>query len=354
MSPAVFSHGGLRLYLLALLDEQPQHGYDLMRTLAERTGGTYTPSAGTVYPRLAKLEEDGLARREDDGRKAVYTITDAGRAELASRRDELARVQDGLADSVRLIADEVRSGVAEAMKSLRADLAAAAADPVRASDPTPYDERWARKNASRLALHRADLVLGEFRQRVGGGHDPAPGEQPNPSRVKIVESRGAQRDTPFAVAVAAQPPDRPGISATVHTLDLSNEVARRAGGRATHGRGGVQGGGQRERGRGGRPGQHPGDVGREVHDVWQVQDERLLGHVHGGAERLQRARDGDDGVFVLFEVFGRSGQLRGPQQRVVVGHADLATDGAGEHTGGGEAFLGAHEQFWGGPDESGD
>ena len=56
MSP-VFSHGDLRLYLLNLLDDGPRHGYDIMQALSDRTGGTYTPSAGTVYPRLAKLEE---------------------------------------------------------------------------------------------------------------------------------------------------------------------------------------------------------------------------------------------------------------------------------------------------------
>ena len=170
MSPAVFSHGGLRLYLLALLAEQPQHGYDLMRTLAERTGGTYTPSAGTIYPRLAKLEEEGLVTRATDGRKTVYSITDAGRAELAGRQEELAQVQAELADSVRLIAREVRSGVADAMRSLRADLAAAAQNATRAPDPGAYsyahDERAARKQASQAALRQADLALNEFRQHV--------------------------------------------------------------------------------------------------------------------------------------------------------------------------------------------
>src|SRR3546814_6878143 len=68
MTP-VFSHGDLRLYLLSLLDESPRHGYDLMQALSDRTGGTYTPSAGTIYPRLAKLEEEGLVTKTVDGRK---------------------------------------------------------------------------------------------------------------------------------------------------------------------------------------------------------------------------------------------------------------------------------------------
>ena len=84
MTP-VFSHGDLRLYLLNLLDEGPRHGYDIMQALADRTGGTYTPSAGTIYPRLAKLEEEGLVSKTVDGRKTVYAITAAGHAEVEAR-----------------------------------------------------------------------------------------------------------------------------------------------------------------------------------------------------------------------------------------------------------------------------
>src|SRR5690606_6270277 len=125
MAP-VFSHGDLRLYLLNLLDQAPRHGYGLMQALSDRTGGTCTPSAGTIYPRLAKLEEEGLVTKTVDGRKTVYEITAAGRAEVAARAGDLEGIEAGLADSVRLIADEVRGSVREAMRSLRADLAAAA------------------------------------------------------------------------------------------------------------------------------------------------------------------------------------------------------------------------------------
>ena len=85
MSPAVFAHGHLRLYLLSLLAERSMHGYELIQALSDRFGGTYVPSAGTIYPRLAKLEEEGLVTKEADGRKTVYAITDAGRAELDAR-----------------------------------------------------------------------------------------------------------------------------------------------------------------------------------------------------------------------------------------------------------------------------
>ncbi len=168
MAP-VFSHGDLRLYLLNLLDESPRHGYDLMQALSDRTGGTYTPSAGTIYPRLAKLEEEGLVTKVVDGRKTVYEITDAGRAEVAARAGELEGIEAGLADSVRLIAEEVRGSVREAMKSLRADLAASAQSErqtakERASSATASadDDR----SASREQMRRAEALVGEFRANV--------------------------------------------------------------------------------------------------------------------------------------------------------------------------------------------
>ncbi|MBF4562713.1 helix-turn-helix transcriptional regulator [Microbacterium sp. VKM Ac-2870] len=172
--PPVFSHGDLRLYLLNLLDESPRHGYDLMQALSDRTGGTYTPSAGTIYPRLSKLEEEGLVTKVVDGRKTVYEITAAGRAEVAARAHELEGIEAGLADSVRLIADEVRGSVREAMKSLRADLAASAQSERdqaerdraagRASASTgPADDA---RTASREQMRRAEAIVGEFRATV--------------------------------------------------------------------------------------------------------------------------------------------------------------------------------------------
>ncbi|WP_449373430.1 PadR family transcriptional regulator [Arthrobacter psychrolactophilus] len=87
--PPVFAHGALRLYLLAVLEEGPRHGYEIIRALSDRFGGTYSPSAGTVYPRLSKLQEEGLLETTLDGRRTVYSLTDAGREELDRRRHEL-------------------------------------------------------------------------------------------------------------------------------------------------------------------------------------------------------------------------------------------------------------------------
>jgi DNA-binding PadR family transcriptional regulator len=164
MAP-VFSHGDLRLYLLSLLDEGPRHGYDIMQALSDRTGGTYTPSAGTIYPRLSKLEEEGLVTKRVDGRKTVYEITAAGRAEVAARVGELEGIEADLADSVRLIADEVRGNVREAMKSLRADLAAAArADREASADARPPGDDP--RSASKEQLRRAEVLVAEFRAQV--------------------------------------------------------------------------------------------------------------------------------------------------------------------------------------------
>ncbi|WBU37403.1 PadR family transcriptional regulator [Homoserinibacter sp. YIM 151385] len=173
MTPPVFAHGHLRLYLLSLLAERSMHGYELIQALSDRFGGTYVPSAGTIYPRLAKLQDEGLVEKTVDGRKSVYEITPTGRAELQSREHELDGIESAVDDSVRRLADEVRSSVGDAMRSLRADLANAARE---ARQDARREERRAHveeqsapgdaRTASRLQLHEAELLLGEFRQEL--------------------------------------------------------------------------------------------------------------------------------------------------------------------------------------------
>ncbi|MFJ4076109.1 DNA-binding PadR family transcriptional regulator [Curtobacterium sp. PhB137] len=161
MSP-VFAHGHLRLYLLVLLADHPMHGYELIQALGDRFGGTYVPSAGTVYPRLAKLEEESLVSKTADGRKTVYAITEAGRTELAARADEIAAVESGVADSVKSLADGVRASVGEAMRSLRADLAASAESPGTGSHEEPVSV----PSESARALRELEMALSSFRQQV--------------------------------------------------------------------------------------------------------------------------------------------------------------------------------------------
>lgn len=125
MAP-VFAHGALRLYLLALLESGPKHGYELIKALTERFGGTYSPSAGTIYPRLGKLEEEGLVSTRAEGRRTNYSITAAGVKELNGRRDELAGVESDISASVRRLADTLHQDIRANMRGLRADLAATA------------------------------------------------------------------------------------------------------------------------------------------------------------------------------------------------------------------------------------
>lgn len=173
MSP-VFGHGHLRLYLLSLLAEEPRHGYELIQALGRSFGGTYVPSAGTIYPRLAKLEEHGLVTKVADGRKTVYAITDAGRAELTAREGQLDGIENEVTDSVRRLADEVRSSVTSAMKTLRADLASAARDARQeakdggsaAAAASAEPNFTAVRVESRVQLQRAEMVLSQFRQEI--------------------------------------------------------------------------------------------------------------------------------------------------------------------------------------------
>ncbi|MBX6751129.1 MAG: helix-turn-helix transcriptional regulator [Micromonosporaceae bacterium] len=125
---AVFSHGRLRLYLLRLLADGPKHGYELIRSLENRFHGLYAPSAGTIYPRLARLEADGLVTHTASGGRKVYSITDAGRAELAARAEEVAQLEAEIRSSVADLADlaeQVEAGVRGSVRDLKQELRAA-------------------------------------------------------------------------------------------------------------------------------------------------------------------------------------------------------------------------------------
>ena len=94
-----FEPGEVRLALLSLIAEAPKHGYELMKELEARSGGVYTASAGTVYPNLQLLEDQGFVRADvpEDG-KRVFTITDEGRAELERNREQTGRIWNRAAD----------------------------------------------------------------------------------------------------------------------------------------------------------------------------------------------------------------------------------------------------------------
>lgn len=98
----VFGHGGLRFVLLQLISDKASHGYELIKLIEERLGGSYSPSPGTVYPTLTLLEEMGYLSVEeaDAGGRKRYRITEAGRTFLEENRVTadamLARMQGGI------------------------------------------------------------------------------------------------------------------------------------------------------------------------------------------------------------------------------------------------------------------
>ena len=128
--------GDLQLVIMALLEERPRHGYEVIKALEETSKGFYVPSPGMVYPALTYLEEIGYATVEADGSKKLYRITDAGLAKLNEDRalvdamlSQLARI-GGKVDQMRKAfakdeqADVGHRAVDEARQALRAALIA--------------------------------------------------------------------------------------------------------------------------------------------------------------------------------------------------------------------------------------
>ena len=93
----MLAQGDLRLIALALIAEQPRHGYEIIKVLEDKTAGWYSPSPGIVYPTLTYLEEAGYVTAQAEGAKKLYSITPEGRAHLAENRDFVDAVLDRFA-----------------------------------------------------------------------------------------------------------------------------------------------------------------------------------------------------------------------------------------------------------------
>jgi DNA-binding PadR family transcriptional regulator len=93
----MLAQGDLRLIALALIAEQPRHGYEIIKVLEDKTAGWYSPSPGIVYPTLTYLEEAGYVTAEVEGAKKRYAITEEGRAHLEENRDFVDAVLERLA-----------------------------------------------------------------------------------------------------------------------------------------------------------------------------------------------------------------------------------------------------------------
>jgi DNA-binding PadR family transcriptional regulator len=183
----IFRHGRLRLYLLKLLDEAPRHGYEVIRLLQDRFMGVYSPSPGTIYPRLARLEEDGLVTHDEvEGRK-VYRITDKGREEIQARLDDLAELEEELTESVRDIAREVSEDVRDTVRSLREEITWAARDFRREGDP-------ARRRRGGEGPDDAD------RREDAASHEDQPGTDQGSIDQRGTDQRGTDADAADAGA----------------------------------------------------------------------------------------------------------------------------------------------------------
>jgi DNA-binding PadR family transcriptional regulator len=103
----LFEQGDLKYVILRLLEEKPRHGYEIIKELEGRFGGSYVPSPGTVYPTLTMLEDLGYARAvPEEGGKKVYEITEEGRKYLADHSttvddifERIARFVEGFTDT---------------------------------------------------------------------------------------------------------------------------------------------------------------------------------------------------------------------------------------------------------------
>lgn len=155
----LLSRGDLRLLVLALLAEQPRHGYELIQLVSERFARTYTPSAGTMYPLLSRFEQDGWIDAEDDGGRRRFHLTAAGRDALHARGDEVRAAEQRAYHRAREVARAAMPvPMRDAMQQLKHAL-------IR------HHGRWQAGEAERVAGHllRAVALL---EGPLGGPADP--------------------------------------------------------------------------------------------------------------------------------------------------------------------------------------
>lgn len=101
----MLASGDLRLVALFLIEQQPRHGYDLIKAIEEKSAGFYSPSPGIVYPALTFLEEAGYVTSNTEGNKKLYTITEEGKAHLADNREAIEATLDFLGKAGEKVKD---------------------------------------------------------------------------------------------------------------------------------------------------------------------------------------------------------------------------------------------------------
>ncbi|HEX6460595.1 MAG TPA: PadR family transcriptional regulator [Thermoleophilaceae bacterium] len=144
--------GDVRTAALLLLNEGPRNGYQIMQDIEERSGGMWRPSPGSVYPALQQLEDEGLVRTtEADGRKQ-YELTDAGRAHVAERGEDVPPPWEEMTGG---FSDEVKTAA-----GLMREVALAFSQVVRAGSPSQVAQASKILADTRRSLYRI-LAEGE-------------------------------------------------------------------------------------------------------------------------------------------------------------------------------------------------
>ncbi len=105
--------GDIRAAILRLLSEQPMHGYQIIQELSARSGGAWSPSAGSVYPTLQMLADEGLIASEESAGKKVFSLTEAGIATVAETADQPAPWDDAAQSGAGTV--DYRESVAKVM-----------------------------------------------------------------------------------------------------------------------------------------------------------------------------------------------------------------------------------------------
>jgi DNA-binding PadR family transcriptional regulator len=141
------SRGDIRTAVLALVAEQPRHGYEIIQEIADRTGGVWRPSPGSVYPTLSQLEDEGLVRVEQSEGRRVVHLTEEGTRYVDERREEL----DAVWTSVGRDADD--EGAVELWEQL-GQLHAAAAQVMGAGTPEQIATATTTITEARKAIYR--------------------------------------------------------------------------------------------------------------------------------------------------------------------------------------------------------
>jgi DNA-binding PadR family transcriptional regulator len=91
--------GDVRAAILAVLSDSALNGYQTIQEIAERSGGVWKPSPGSIYPTLQQLEDEGLVRQETEGGRRVFTLTDEGKTYVAEHADEINAPWQAMAEA---------------------------------------------------------------------------------------------------------------------------------------------------------------------------------------------------------------------------------------------------------------